>query len=161
MKSQCLREVLFPIILLTLLQNLQQIVLQTISLRRWVSRLALINTEMEQENNHISTAGRQAPVEYPVSVMAKGEKETFNGEPTPPANLATDGGMTDTTDVTPGSVKKVIAASHTGLTEPSPADDYLNGLKLAAVLAAVTMAAFLMILDLSVVVTVRFTFIFL
>jgi Co/Zn/Cd efflux system component len=49
-------------------------------------------------------------------------------------------------------------ASNTTTTKPAAADDYLTGWKLAAVLAAVTMAAFLMILDLSVVVTVSYQF---
>lgn len=38
----------------------------------------------------------------------------------------------------------------------APGDGYLSGLKLAFVITAVTMAAALMILDLSVVVTVRY-----
>jgi hypothetical protein len=82
------------------------------------------------------------------------EKETFNGEPTQVARPATDENILDTTNITPGSVDPSSATSDTNAVKAAPADDYLTGLKLTAVLAAVTTAAFLMLLDLSVVVTV-------
>jgi hypothetical protein len=92
--------------------------------------------------------------------MKREEKETFNGEPTQSARQAMDENIPDTTNITPGRAGQSAATSDTNATKAAPADDYLTGLKLAAVLAAVTMAAFLMLLDLSVVVTVGYKFSF-
>jgi hypothetical protein len=92
--------------------------------------------------------------------MKRDEKETFNGESTQTARPAVDENIPDTTNITTGSVDSSAATADTNAVKAAPADDYLTGLKLVAVLAAVTMAAFLMLLDLSVVVTVCYRFSF-
>jgi hypothetical protein len=115
---------------------------------------------MEKENNQTSTFDRQSAIEPSVSAIEREEKETFNGQPTQAAHPAMDKNIPDTTDIEPESLGPSTATSDTNMTKAAPADDYLTGLKLAAVLAAVTMAAFLMILDLSVVVTVGYGFSF-
>jgi hypothetical protein len=87
--------------------------------------------------------------------MEREEKEPTNGQPTHAAHPAKDESTPDTTDITPGSTGPDTARLDTNTTKDTAADDYVTGLRLAALLAAITMAAFLMILDLSVVVTVR------
>jgi hypothetical protein len=111
---------------------------------------------MEKENKQTSTFERQLATVPSVSAIEREEKETLNGEPTQSAHPAMDENIPDTTNITPGSVHPSAATSETKIIKAAPADDYLTGLKLAAVLAAVTMAAFLMLLDLSVVVTVSY-----
>jgi hypothetical protein len=115
---------------------------------------------MEKENKQTSAFKRQFAIEPSVSAMKRDEKETFNGEPTQSARQAMDENIPDTTNITPGSVDPSAATSDTNAVKAAPADDYLTGLKLTTVLAAVTMAAFLMLLDLSVVVTVGYGFSF-
>jgi len=115
---------------------------------------------MEKENKKTPTSDRQSAIEPSISTMEREEKETSNGQPTQAAHEAMDENIPDTKYVTPESVGQGTTTSDTNTTKAAPADDYLTGLKLAAVLAAVTMAAFLMILDLSVVVTVSYGFSF-
>jgi hypothetical protein len=88
--------------------------------------------------------------------MERDEKEVWNGQSNEAARPGIDENVPDPTDITPESVGPKTATSDTSTTRAAPTDDYLTGLKLAAVLAAVTMGAFLMILDLSVVVTVGY-----
>jgi hypothetical protein len=88
--------------------------------------------------------------------MERDEKEVWNGQSNEAARPGIDENVPDPTDITPESVGPKTATSDTSTTRAAPADDYLTGLKLGAVLAAVTMGAFLMILDLSVVVTVGY-----
>jgi hypothetical protein len=113
---------------------------------------------MEKENKQTSTSERQFATEPSASAMERDEKETFNDEPTHSARPAMNENIPDTTNITPGSVDSSAATADTNAVKAAPADDYLTGLKLVAVLAAVTMAAFLMLLDLSVVVTVGYGF---
>jgi hypothetical protein len=115
---------------------------------------------MEKENKKAPTFDRQSAIEPSSSAMEREEKETFNGQPTLAAHEAMDENISDTKNITPESAGQGTATPDTNTTKATPADDYLTGLKLAAVLAAVTMAAFLMILDLSVVVTVSYEFSF-
>jgi hypothetical protein len=115
---------------------------------------------MEKENKKTSAFDRQSVIEPSVSEMETEEKETFNGQPTQAAHPATDENISGTTDITLESVGPSTATSDTNTAKAAPADDYLTGLKLAAVLAAVTMATFLMTLDLSVAVTVGYGFSF-
>lgn len=93
--------------------------------------------------------------------MEREEKDTFSSQPTTrAAHPEMDENIPDTTNIKPESVGPNTATSDNNTTSVAPADDYLTGLKLGAVLAAVTMAAFLMILDLSVVVTLGYVFSF-
>lgn len=92
--------------------------------------------------------------------MEIGKKENLNDKPTKDFHPARDENIQDTTDLNSKNLGPSTAASNTNATDAATEDDYLTGLKLVAVLAGVTMAAFLMILDLSVVVTVSYQFIF-
>jgi hypothetical protein len=134
--------------------------IQSHSAIRCTDLYSLIQTLMEKENKQTSTFKRQFAIEPSVSAMKKDEKETFNGEPTQAARPAMDENIPDTTNITPRRVDPSAATSDTNAIKAAPADDYLTGLMLAAVLAAVTMAAFLVLLDLSVVVTVGYGFSF-
>ena len=113
---------------------------------------------MQQSPERTSITRRQLTVDEIVLVARDAEKEASESETAQPNSLAAKGETMDTRDIRMESAEAGTEASQSQPTDNVSADGYLTGLKLAAVLASITMAAFLMILDLSVVVTVSHTF---
>jgi hypothetical protein len=85
--------------------------------------------------------------------MEKEDPPSITGEGQPLSQPPTPEKIPNTTNTPPESEAPSTTTEPTTTNSPL-APESLTGLKLAAVLAAVTMAAFLMILDLSVIVTV-------
>ncbi|KAH8807090.1 major facilitator superfamily domain-containing protein [Xylogone sp. PMI_703] len=85
--------------------------------------------------------------------MEREEKDAFDGLQTEGTRPSVDENLSSTPVIRPEGEIPSTGSLDNDKTKATAGDDYLTGLKLVVVLAAVTMAAFLMILDLSVVVT--------